>query len=202
MTVPLERVRVILGTESGMVTSIVNAVSARLDRALAAASLPSDAVDVEVIFPVSADAVTTAETVSSPMGSSSPRPSPSLLLGGLAVIPGPASGEGCSAEGGCASCPYMKMNTLSALLDVCAAVGDEGLLAARRATRHGEALLGVGGSGGRRDSPAFSSASSSSSPSPTVAEMGCAPILHMRHFLRTGVLSDELVADVRGGRRK
>lgn len=34
---------------------------------------------------------------------------------GLSVVPGPASGEGCSLEGGCASCPYMKMNSLQAL---------------------------------------------------------------------------------------
>ena len=192
-SMPIERVRVILGTESGMVTSIVNAVSARLERALSAAGLASDAVDVEVIFPVSADAVTTAETISP-----SSSPSPSSLPGGLAVIPGPASGEGCSAEGGCASCPYMKMNTLSALLDVCACVGgEEGpLLAARRATRHGEALSSVVGGGGE------GGVSSSSSSAATVAEVGCAPILHMRHFQRTGVLSDELVADIRGRGRK
>jgi len=190
---PLERVRVILGTESGMATSIVNAVSARLAGLLSAAGLPSDAVDVEVIFPVSADAVTTAETISSFSG-------PSLLPGGLAVIPGPASGEGCSAEGGCASCPYMKMNTLSALLDVCACVGgSEGLLAARRATRHGEALSSVVVGAGGGESEGTSAASSSSA---TVAEVGCAPILHMRHFQRTGVLSDELVADIRGRRRR
>ena len=35
---------------------------------------------------------------------------------GLSVVPGPAGGEGCSLEGGCASCPYMKMNSLSALM--------------------------------------------------------------------------------------
>jgi len=34
---------------------------------------------------------------------------------GLSVVPGPAAGEGCSLEGGCASCPYMKMNSLQAL---------------------------------------------------------------------------------------
>lgn len=204
-TMPLERVRVILGTESGMVTSIVNAVSAKLDKALSAAGLAGDAVDVEVIFPVSADAVTTAETIST--SGSNAAAAPSLLPGGLAVIPGPASGEGCSAEGGCASCPYMKMNTLSALLDVCACVGTaekEGggeralLLAARRATRHEEALSSVVGGG----EGASSSSPSSSSAKKTVAEVGCAPILHMRHFQRTGVLSDELVADIRSrGRR-
>lgn len=41
------------------------------------------------------------------------------------------AGEGCSAEGGCASCPYMKMNSLQALLSVCSKVGSPG----------GEALL-------------------------------------------------------------
>ena len=32
---------------------------------------------------------------------------------GLAVVPGPAAGEGCNVAGGCASCPFMKMNSLS-----------------------------------------------------------------------------------------
>ena len=36
---------------------------------------------------------------------------------------GPAAGEGCSLEGGCASCPYMKMNSLAALQSVCEKVG-------------------------------------------------------------------------------
>ena len=35
---------------------------------------------------------------------------------GLSVVPGPAGGEGCSLEGGCASCPFMKMNSLQALM--------------------------------------------------------------------------------------
>lgn len=42
------------------------------------------------------------------------------------------AGEGCSAEGGCASCPYMKMNSLAALRGVCDKVGSpagEALLA-------------------------------------------------------------------------
>lgn len=38
-------------------------------------------------------------------------------------MPGPAGGEGCSLEGGCASCPYMKMNTLAALQGVCEKAG-------------------------------------------------------------------------------
>ena len=57
-------------------------------------------------------------------------PNNGVLPGGLALVPGPAGGEGCSAEGGCASCPFMKMNTLSALLHV-----------AHRINTPGEALL-------------------------------------------------------------
>ncbi|CAN0584988.1 unnamed protein product, partial [Laminaria digitata] len=29
-----------------------------------------------------------------------------------------AGGEGCSTAGGCATCPFMKMNDLDALMDV------------------------------------------------------------------------------------
>ena len=32
-------------------------------------------------------------------------------------VPGVAGGEGCSTAGGCANCPYMKMNDLDALLE-------------------------------------------------------------------------------------
>ncbi len=32
----------------------------------------------------------------------------------------------------------------------------------------------------------------------TVAQAGCVPILHMRHFQKTKALSDALVADIRG----
>ncbi|KAI5395089.1 hypothetical protein KIW84_061627 [Lathyrus oleraceus] len=41
------------------------------------------------------------------------------------VVPGVTSGEGCSIQGGRASCPYMKMNSFSSLLTVCHRLPDE-----------------------------------------------------------------------------
>lgn len=99
-----DRLQFVLGTEAGMITSIVRKVQALLHDAGAAAA----GIEVEIVFPVTPDAVTTSEQAAAPQ-----------LPGGLSVIPGPAAGEGCSLEGGCAACPYMKMNTLDALLTVC-----------------------------------------------------------------------------------
>ena len=94
--------QVVLGTESGMITAIVRRVqnilrdSGRTD------------VDVEIVFPVASEAITTNQQTfeSLPAGSNATFPE------GLSVLPGVTQGEGCSAEGGCASCPYMKMNSL------------------------------------------------------------------------------------------
>ena len=96
--------QVILGTESGMITASVRRVQAMLQ-----AAGRSD-IDVEVVFPVAPDAITTADQLQATAGSLG-QPGPTLP-GGLAIVPGPAAGEGCSTEGGCASCPYMKMNSL------------------------------------------------------------------------------------------
>jgi quinolinate synthase len=90
------RAQVVLGTESGMITAIVRKVQAMLRE-----SGRAD-VDVEVVFPVASEAVTAGGGGGS--GADAPR-----LPGGLALVPGPAGGEGCSAEGGCASCPFMKV---------------------------------------------------------------------------------------------
>lgn len=102
-----DRLQFVLGTESGMITSIVRKVQAML------AEGAGPALEVEIVFPVASEAITTG-------GGDSPE-----LPGGLAVVPGPAGGEGCSAEGGCAACPYMKMNSLEALERVCGMVGDD-----------------------------------------------------------------------------
>ena len=163
-----DRVRVVLGTETGMVTSIVRGVTAALDAG------GRDDVDVEIIFPVAADAVTTAGAT---VGEGGAAPT---LPGGLALVPGPPGGEGCSSSGGCASCPYMKMNTLIALRAAVAGVaaGDEGVLAPLRAARRADALPGGGGGGA------------------SVAALGCAPILHMRHFQRTGHMPPALIEDI------
>ncbi len=94
--------QVVLGTEAGMITAIVNAVQAALRQA------DRSDIAVEIIFPVAAEAITQAP------GSE------------LAIVPGVAAGEGCSTAGGCATCPYMKKNHLDALLDVLDAVGRPG----------------------------------------------------------------------------
>lgn len=86
-----EHLQFVLGTESGMVTSIVAAV-----HELLGSGTPQNGakVSVEIVFPVSSESITRT-------------PSSSL---DLPIIPGAASGEGCSLHGGCASCPYMKVS--------------------------------------------------------------------------------------------
>jgi quinolinate synthase len=154
-----QHVPVVLGTESGMITSIVSEVQRRL------VARGRDDIDVEIIFPVASEAITAAP------GSE------------LVIVPGAAAGEGCSTAGGCATCPFMKMNDMDALLDVLSAIGTgSGLgaagLAAFRPRVYTEKVDGR-----------------------TAADIGSEPILHMRHLQRTGRLPDALVADVRGRRR-
>ncbi len=95
-------VQFVLGTESGMITSIVRKVQGMLKES------GRDDLEVEIVFPVSPESITTSSQTTATNGGG-----PVLLPGGLSMIPGPASGEGCSTEGGCASCPYMKMNSLT-----------------------------------------------------------------------------------------
>ena len=104
------------------------------------------------------------------------------LPGGLPVVPGPAGGEGCSAEGGCASCPYMKMNSLTALLSVCAKIGTPGqaLLEGYKPRPYAERM-----EDGR-----------------SIAAAGCEPILHMRAFQAAKRLPDMLVADILGRKKR
>lgn len=97
-----DKLQFVLGTESGMITSIVRKVQGILRD-----SGRKD-LEVEIVFPVSPESITTSGQTTDPKSGG-----PVLLPGGLSMIPGPASGEGCSTEGGCASCPYMKMNSLT-----------------------------------------------------------------------------------------
>merc|ERR1712196_163572 len=84
-----------------MVTPIVKSVQKELEG--------QDAIQVEIVFPVASEAVhATGESVE----------------GGLSIVPGVSGGEGCSAAGGCATCPFMKMNTLDGLIDVANAVSE------------------------------------------------------------------------------
>ncbi len=148
-----QHVPVVLGTESGMVTSIVS----RVQQALAATG--RDDVDLELVFPVASEAVTRVDD------------SP------LALIPGVAGGEGCSIEGGCATCPFMKVNSLEALERVLGRVG-AGAAAALTPFRPVPITASVDGR------PA--------------AAVGTEPILWMRHFQQTWTLPDALVERVVG----
>lgn len=140
-----DTLRFVLGTEVGMVTAIVNGVRERLEAA------GTDVV-VEIIFPVASEAVAQAPE------------------SGLGILPGVAGGEGCSTAGGCATCPYMKMNTLEALFDVIEAAGRGDDLAAFHPRTYSETLDGR-----------------------SLADLGTEPILHMRDFQRTGELPVKLV---------
>lgn len=97
-----DHLQFVLGTESGMVTSIVAAVRNLLGSAKSTSG--SADITVEIVFPVSSESMTKIPTNSYPGRNS-------VEIGDLTlpVVPGVASGEGCSIHGGCASCPYMKV---------------------------------------------------------------------------------------------
>lgn len=144
----------VLGTEAGMITGIVN----KVQRILRNASTTH--VSAEIIFPVSSAAVASA---------------PDSELG---VVPGVASGEGCSAGGGCATCPFMKMNTLDALLDVvqlCERDREPTLALSKYKVLERQSHAGTASVDSR---------------------LGVVPINHMRAFQAKRVLSAELVQDV------
>ncbi|KAL6973148.1 quinolinate synthase [Sarracenia purpurea var. burkii] len=164
-----DHLQFVLGTESGMVTSIVATVRKLLGSAKASSGRAK--VDVEIVFPVSSDSVTMTSRISSH----------GLSLGEVGnfmevpFIPGVASGEGCSIHGGCASCPYMKMNSLSSLLKVCHHLPNEkhSLLAYEAARFNVQTRRGK-----------------------LIADVGCEPILHMRHFQATKRLPEKLMYQI------
>ena len=153
------RLSFVLGTEAGMVTPIVRRVQARL-RECGSQGRPEP--EVEIVFPVASEAVARTDDRE------------------LRLVPGVADGEGCSSAGGCATCRYMKMNSLGALLELLSRLSSEppGALAAFAPRKHTELV------GGRR-----------------AAELGSEPVLHMRELGRTGRLPDALVQDIRGRRQ-
>lgn len=163
-----EHLKFVLGTEAGMITSIVR----RVQRMLSASGRTD--VEVEVVFPVAPRAIATP-------AQRTDNGAAITLPGNLAVVPGAASGEGCSLEGGCAACPYMRINTLTALRTVCERIGTpaEALLAAFAPRPYAELLNGK-----------------------TVAQAGCRPILHMRHFQKNKVFSQDLVDDITSRNRQ
>ncbi|KAH7528387.1 quinolinate synthase, chloroplastic [Ziziphus jujuba] len=162
-----DHLQFVLGTESGMVTSIVAAVRSLLGSAKS--SSDGAKINVEIVFPVSSDSMTRTSNSSPGLNS--------IKVGDviLPVIPGVAGGEGCSIHGGCASCPYMKMNSLSSLLKVCQQLPDEkNELAKYKAERY------------KTQTPNGKS----------IADVGCEPILHMRQFQASKKLPEKLVSQI------
>lgn len=150
------RLKFILGTEAGMVTSIVKSVKEIL------AATNSSQVETEIIFPVSSEAVMGVDDSAD-----------------LAVVPGVAGGEGCSTAGGCATCPFMKMNDINALQDLVDFVIDK--------DNHEPTLKShlppqrlVGKKIGEHDA----------------IDLGSEPILYMRHFMKEKVMPPTLLKKV------
>jgi quinolinate synthase len=166
-----ERLSFVLGTETGMVTAIVRAAAEKLRDAKQSSASKTCLVECEIVFPVSTDAVTdvSGDSSSSSAGGAS-------ALDALTIVPGPAGGEGCGLDGGCASCPYMKMNSLASLTSVIDKIGSDA----------GEALL----------APFEPKKYAAADSGPSVAALGCVPILHMRDFTRDKAFSDAFVQDI------
>jgi len=149
------RLKFVLGTEAGMVTSIVKSVQDILDKA------QCSLVEAEVIFPVSSEAVMGDEDSD------------------LGVVPGVAGGEGCSTAGGCATCPFMKMNDLDALSDVAELViqnSNEVKLKSHLPPQrlNGKKINGL-----------------------DAIDLGSEPILFMRHFMKENLMPSRLLQKVK-----
>ncbi len=100
----------ILGTEAGMITPIVHAVQDLLKER-------SHQDVVEIVFPVADEAIAPTEDTALP------------------VLPGTLHAEGCSTAGGCATCPFMKMNSRAAMMQLLDEVQTPADLSAYKAKR-------------------------------------------------------------------
>ena len=142
-----------------MITPIVRSVQALLRKADEGHGPPRA---VDIVFPVAADAVAADDV--------------------LGIVPGVLGGEGCSTAGGCATCPYMKMNTLEGAMAVLRLLAPVG---AAVGSASPDALVEFAPRSYRETIAGRSAAS-----------LGSEPILAMRAFGKTGLLPPELVARV------
>jgi len=148
-----DRLRFILGTEAGMLTAVVKSVQDILKKT-------GGEVEAEIVFPVASEAV---------MGVDDDE---------LGIVPGAGGGEGCSTAGGCATCPFMKMNDLDAVQDIIDMVGsgDSDVILKSHLPPdrlRGKMIDGV---------PA--------------TELGVEPIMFMRDYMTNKKLSEALLARV------
>ena len=155
-----QRLKFVLGTEAGMVTSIVQNVQNILQET-------GSAVEAEIIFPVSSEAVMSTEGEGQKTKNDTD----------LALVPGVAGGEGCSTAGGCATCPFMKMNDLDRLSDIIDMV-DEANTKTLKTHLPPDRLSGISIGG------------------VDATDLGTQAILHMRKFMQNKELPDELVQDI------
>jgi len=151
------RLQFVLGTEAGMVTSIVKS----LQDIMKDAEAGLHGVEAEIIFPVSSEAVMGVDDSD------------------LGVVPGVAGGEGCSTAGGCATCPFMKMNDLDALNDIAEMMiedqNDIRLKDHLPPNRlYGKTIGGV-----------------------DAIELGSEPIMYMRHFMQNKTMDGELMQKIK-----
>lgn len=162
------RLKFVLGTEAGMVTSIVRSVQDILD------SNACQNVEAEIIFPVSSEAV---------MGVDDEEQDGSDRL---EVVPGVAGGEGCSTAGGCATCPFMKMNDLDALQDIM------DMISSAHASKSNSVELQLS-----KHLPPNKLQGQKINGRDAI-ELGSEPIIYMKDFMKERRLSDELVKRVEG----
>lgn len=142
------KLKFVLGTEAGMITPVVQAVQ----KVLSAKN--GDSTEAEIIFPVSDEAVASDSE--------------------FGIVPGVASGEGCSVSGGCATCPFMKMNSLNAMFDLLEEIeGNSSQLSGYFPKIYNETVNGT-----------------------SAFELGTLPIQHMRDYGKKKCFGNALLQDV------
>ncbi len=146
-----KRLRFVLGTEAGMVTSIVQSVQEILQQT-------GSQIEAEIIFPVSSEAIMTTGENDMP------------------VVPGVGGGEGCSTAGGCATCPFMKMNDLDRVQDIIDMVRDGSLQLKNHLPPNRLQGRKIDGQ--------------------DATELGTTAILYMRQYMQSKKLPDELVQKI------
>ena len=146
------KIQVVLGTESGMISMIVSEVQKILKRL-------NSSLEVEIIFPVSDEAVS-----QNSQGE---------------LMPGLNRNEGCSIHGGCATCPFMKMNSLDSLMDVCDIIGDESVKSQEKLNKY--IIKNKGDSEQERK----------------ILDLGIEPILEMQYFQKNGQISESFLKHIK-----
>jgi quinolinate synthase len=95
------KIQFILGTESGLAGGMIGEVQKYL-------KLKNSKQKLEIIFPVAEEAISQTHHKDHL---------------GFDLMPGASAGDGCSINGSCADCQFMKMNSLDALIDLLEKIG-------------------------------------------------------------------------------